>query len=232
MKSILLKADEREVTGKRVKKLRQTGKLPVGVYGKEVKSLSLSVDTKEFLKVHDKVGETGLVELEFGSKKLPTLIADVQWHPLTRLPLHVQFHAVNLTEKIKAKVPVELLGESPAVQNKIGLLLQTLMEVEVEALPVDLPEKLTIDVSRLTEIDQQITVGELKISSNIELLTPKEEIIVKVAPAVSAEVKKEAEEEAAKKAAAATATPAEGTQPTITETPVKEETKGEEKKKE
>lgn len=231
MKSILLKADEREVAGKRVKKLRQTGKLPVGVYGKDSKSLSLSVDTKEFLKVYDQAGETGLVELQFASKKLPTLIADVQWHPLTRLPLHAQFHAVNLTEKIKANVPVELVGESPAVQNKIGLLLQTLMEVEVEALPADLPEKLTIDVSGLTEVDQQITVGELKIPSGVELLTSKEEIIVKVAPAVSAQAKKEAEEEAAKKAAAATAAaPVEGTPTPTTETPVKEETKTEEKK--
>lgn len=226
MKSILLKADEREVTGKKVKKLRQTGKLPVGVYGKDVKSLSLLVDTKEFLQVYHQAGETGLVELEFASKKLPTLIADVQWHPLTRLPLHAQFHAVNLTEKIKANVPVELIGESPAVQNKIGLLLQTLMEVEVEALPVDLPEKISLDVSSLTDIDQQFTVKDLTAPKGVEILTGKEEIIVKVAPAVSAEAKKEAEEEAAKKAAAA---PAEGAPAPTAETP-KEEIKTEEKK--
>jgi len=230
MKSILLKADAREVTGKRVKKLRKNGLLPVGVYGKDVKSLSLAVDLKEFLKVYHQAGETGLVELDFASKKLPTLIADVQFHPLTRLPLHAQFHAVNLTEKIKANVPVELTGESPAVQNKIGLLLQALAEVEVEALPTDLPDKLSVEVSNLTEVDQQIAVGELKIPNGVELLTPKEEVIVKVVPAVSAQAKKEAEEEAAKKAAAATAAaaPTEGTPGTATpaaETPVKEEVK-------
>lgn len=231
MKSILLKTDTREVTGKKVKKLRQGGLLPVGVYGKDVKSLSLAVDLKEFLKVYHQAGETGLVELEFGSKKLPTLIADVQFHPLTRLPLHAQFHAVNLTEKIKANVPVELMGESPAVQNKIGLLLQALNEVEVEALPVDLPEKISLDVSSLTDIDQQFTVKDLTIPKGVEILTGKEEIIVKVVSAVSAEAKKEAEEEAAKKAAAATAaaTPAEDMQPPTTETLVKEEIKIEEK---
>lgn len=234
MKSILLKADPREVTGKKVKKLRQGGLLPVGVYGKDVKSLSLAVDLKEFLKVYHQAGETGLVELQFADKKLPTLIADVQFHPLTRLPLHVQFHAVNLTEKIKANVPVELIGESPAVQNKIGLLLQALAEVEVEALPTDLPEKISLEVSSLTEIDQQFAVKDLTAPKGVEILTEKEEVIVKVVPAVSAEAKKEAEEEAAKKAAAATtaATPAEGAPTPAAETPVKEEAKTEEKKKE
>lgn len=202
MQAITLEAKKREVTGKKVKKLRKEGLLPATVYGKDIKSVSLSVPVKEFLRVYDKVGETGLVELKFDGKSQPTLISSVQIHPVTRLPLHGEFHAVKLTERIKANVPVELVGESPAVQNNIGVLLQTVNEIEVEALPTDLPEKVEIDVAGLAEIDQQVTVGQLKIPSGVEVLTLAEEIVVKVAPAISEETKKEMEAEAATKAAA------------------------------
>ena len=225
MKAIPLTAEIRNVTGKKVKKLRQAGKLPVTVYGKDVKSESLTVDTKEFLKVYDQAGETGLVDLKYGKESKPTLITDVQIHALSRLPLHVQFHAVKLTEKIKANVPLELIGESPKVVSGEGLLLQTLNEVEVEALPTDLPEKITLDVTALTEIGQQITVAELPKISGVEILTDHTEVVVKLDAAISEEAKKEAEAATAK-AAEAAATPTEGA---ATEAP-KVETPKEEKK--
>ena len=162
MKAISLDAVKREITGKKVRVLRKEGLIPVGVYGKDVKSLSLSVKANEFEKVYSKVGETGLVDLKFEGKSLAVLVKNVQIHPLSRQILHAELHAVKLTEKIKAKVPVQLVGESPAVQNNLGVLLQTLNEVEVEALPTDLPEKIEVDVSALTEIDQQVTVADLR----------------------------------------------------------------------
>lgn len=199
MKMTVLNASTREVTGKKVKKLRREGLIPVSVYGKEVKSMALSVSLKEFMTVYSKVGETGLVELKFEGKAQPTLVANVQIHPVTRAPLHVEFRAVKLTEKIKAKVPVELVGESPAVVNNIGVLLSTLSEIEVEALPADLPDKVEVDVTSLLEVNQQVTVGELSLPKSVEVLTSKEEIVVKVASAVSEETQKElAAEEAAK----------------------------------
>lgn len=212
MQAISLKAQLREVTGKKVRKLRKEGLLPVGVYGKDVKSVALSVGTSDFMKVYEKAGETGLVELKYDSTTLPVLIANVQIHSVTRLPLHAEMHAVKLTEKIKANVPVELLGESPAVASGAGVLLQTLSEVEVEALPAELPEKIEVDVTTLTEIGLAVTVGQLKIPKGVEVLSPAEEVVVKVASAVSEETKKELEaEEAAKVAAAeASATPVEG----------------------
>lgn len=202
MKSTVLEAKIREVTGKKVKKLRKDGLLPVSVYGKSVKSQALSVPLKDFVLVYGKVGETGLVELKFDGKSAHTLVAHVQTHPLTRSPLHVEFRAVNLKEKIKANVPLELIGESPAVANNVGVLLQTLNEVEVEALPTDLPEKIEVDVNSLDEVDKQVTVGGLKVPEGVEIVTAKEEIVVKVAPAVSEETKKELEAAEAAKAAA------------------------------
>lgn len=214
MKSITLNAQIREVTGKKVKILRKEGVLPATVFGHNVKSVSLGVNSKDFYKVFKQAGETGLVELKYGSASLHTLIADVQTHPVTREILHIQFHAVSLLEKIKANVPLELVGESPAVANNIGLLLQTLNEVEVEALPTDLPEKIEVSVVSLSDISQQITVSELTAIKGVEILTGPEEVVVKVAPLISEEAKKEAEEEAAKAAAAAAATPtAEGATP-------------------
>lgn len=229
MQALTLAAQERKVVGKKVKKLRKEGLLPVSVYGKDVKSVALSVKLPEFMKVYAKAGETGLVELKYDGGSHHTLVSNVQIHPVSRQPLHVEFHAVKLTEKIKAKVPVELVGESPAVANNVGLLLQTVNEVEVESLPTELPEKIEVDVAKLAEIDQQVTVGELAVPKEVAVLTSAEEIVVKVVPAVSEETKKEMEaEEAAKAAAAAEAAaapgaPAEGEAAPATEVPTGEE---------
>lgn len=217
MEAITLLVKKRDITGKQVKKLRFQGLIPASVFGREIKSISISVPQREFLQIYRKVGETGLIELKLDNQSHHTLVSNVQIHPVSRLPLHVEFHAVNLKEKITANVPLELIGESPAVQNNIGLLLQTLNEVEVEALPADLPEKIGIDVSKLANIDEQITVGELAIPQGVTLITPSEEIVVKVASAVSEETKKELEAEEAAKAAAAAeagAAPAESSTPT------------------
>lgn len=234
MQAIRLNAQIREITGKKVKKLRKEGILPVTVYGKDVKSAALSVPMKEFMEAYGQAGETGLVELKFDGKSEHTLIANVQVHPVTRQPLHAQFHAVKLTEKIKANVPVELVGESPAVANNIGVLLQTVKEIEVEALPTELPEKIEVDVAGLAEIDQQVTVGELKVPAKVTVLTAAEDVVVKVAPAISEETKKELEaEEATKAAAEAEAAAAEGAPVTTGEAaPTGETAPAEEKKPE
>ncbi len=232
MKAIQLMAKVREITGKKVKKLRKEGILPVSVYGKDVKSVALSVPLAEFMKVYDQVGETGLIELRFGDKTEHVLVSNVQIHPMTRLALHAELHAVKLTEKIKANVPVELVGESPAVTNGVGLLLQPVKEVEVEALPTDLPEKIEVDVTGLTAVDQQVTVAELAVPKGVEMLTAGEEVVIKVASAVSEETAKEmAAEEAAKTAAAAETAPAtEGAAPVAEGETKPEEAPKEEKK--
>lgn len=201
MSPLSLAAKTRDITGRKVKKLRHEGFLPATLYGKALKSQNLSIALKEFAKVYRQAGQTGLVELKFDHQSQHTLIAHVQIHPVTRQFLHAEFHAVKLTEKIKTNVPVELVGESPAVQNNTGVLLQTLSEVEVEALPANLPEKLTVDIAKLSQVGQQVIVGDLDRPKGVEILTKAEEIVVKVAPAISQETKKELEAEQAAKAA-------------------------------
>jgi large subunit ribosomal protein L25 len=184
MEKATLKAQIRTVAGKKVKDLRRQGLLPANLFGKKIKSLSLQVPLKEFWAVYRRVGETGLVELKVGSETYHTLISRLQIHPLTRQPLHAEFHAVSLTEKIKARVPVVLIGESPAVRDGLGDLLQTLNEVEVEALPTDLPEKIEVEVAGLTAVDQQLTVADTPPLKGVEILTDKGEVVAKIAKIV------------------------------------------------
>ncbi|MBL7150452.1 50S ribosomal protein L25 [Candidatus Microgenomates bacterium] len=197
-----LKVEKRKVFGRKVKKLRGEGILPANIYGKKVKSQAIQVDLKEFEKVYKETGETGIVDLVLEQGKArPVLIHDLQIHPVTDQFLHVDFHQVVLTEKVKADIPVELVGESPAVQEKKGILLTTLDEIEVEALPADLPDKIEIDVSKLTEVDQEIRAGELKLTTKATLLTDPNLIICKIGPLVT----KKAEELVKKEEAAAEA---------------------------
>jgi len=202
MKKTSIKAKTREIIGRKVKKLRKEGEIPANLYGKKIKSISLQVKSDEFKKVWAEVGESGLLEVEVGEKTHPVLIHNVQVHPVSGEFLHVDFHEVSLTEKTTAMVPVELTGESPAVKQSLGVLLQTMSELEVEALPADLPESLVVDISGLAEVENQITVGEIKIDSKIKLLADPSEVVVKigalqkeevVAPPVTEEVPIEGE---------------------------------------
>jgi len=219
---ITLKVERREILGKKVKKLRREGILPASIYGKNVKSLAVQLYLKDFLPVYKKVGETGIIELNLVGEEKPrhVLIHNVQMDPVSDNPLHVDFRQVLLTERITASIPVELVGESPAVAQKLGVLIQTLSEVEVEALPTDLPEQFTVDVSNLKEVDQAITVGDLKPPAGVKILTPEKEILVKINPPTKEEVPPSPAEEAP-----AAGAPAE-------EKPTEEKSAGEEKRTE
>ena len=178
---IKLTVEKRKITGRKVKALRREGILPANIYGKKEKSLSVQLEAKSFLPVFKEVGETGLIELKVADEKeaRPVLIHNVQFHPVDEIPLHVDFYQVDLKEKVTTKVPVELIGESPAVKDKIGILIQPLSEVEVEALPADLPEKIEVDISVLDEVGKTVTVADLKLGDKIEIKTHKDQVIVK-----------------------------------------------------
>lgn len=208
-------AEERIVLGKKVKNLRKDGLLPGHVFGKGLETEHVSVDGKTFLKIFKEAGETGLIDLKIGAEKVrPVLIRGVQYDPLSDLPVHIDFYQVNLSEKVKVPVPIELIGEEPEkVHLGEAIVLQTVSEVEVEALPSDLVENIEVDRGLLKEIDDAVTVGQLNYDrEKLTILADPEEIVVKLAPAVSAEMEKLLEEEAAEQVAAAAeeAAPAEG----------------------
>ncbi len=196
---------KRELLGKKIKKLRKEGILPANIYGKDIKSQAVQLPLKEFEVIFKEVGKTGLLDVMVDGTARPALIHNVQVHPVTGLPLHIDFYQVNLKEKITTMVPVVITGEAKAVTDKIGLLMTPATEVEVEALPEDLPENIEVNVEPLAAIDEQITVGDLKLPTGVTILTDAEQVLVKVAELVS----KEAEELAAQVAAEAEAAAAE-----------------------
>lgn len=211
MKKHTLEVSKRTNIGRKVKNLRKTGQLPATIYGKNIPSVSVTIPAKAFEVVYGQAGETGLVQLTLDGQVRPTLIHTVQKNPLNDQILHVEFHQVDLKEKVHAKVPVEFVGEAAAVTGKTGVLLTILDEIEVEALPTDLPEKLTLDVSALAEVDQELKVTDIQVPKGVEVLTDSTLSVVKVGSLVSREAEAEAAAEAAAAAAAAAeAAPAEG----------------------
>lgn len=229
MKSTKLSVEKRTTFGEKVKNLRKAGIVPATIYGKAVESVSIQVPLKEFEKVYKEAGETGLVELTLGSEKpRHTLIKNVQLEPRESVVLHVDFYQVNLSEKIKAMVPVEAIGEPKAVLDKVGVLLTPLAEVEVESLPTDLPEKIEVNVEHLAVVDDAVKVADIKIPTGVAILTDPEQILFKVGSLITKEAEAEAKAEEA--AAAATEAAAEGATPAEGEAAPAEGEKPEEKK--
>ena len=182
-------AEKRKTLGRKVKKLRREGILPANLYGKKIKSQSLQISLKDFQKIYQETGETGLLDLKVDSETRPVLIHNVQLHPVTGEPLHADFRQVSLTEKTVATVPIEISGESPAVEQGIGVLIQPISEIEVEALPQDLPEHLVVDISKLAQVNDQVTVSDIQIDKKkVEIKAELSEIVVKVGPLEKEEV--------------------------------------------
>ena len=210
MKHAKLKVEKRKVLGKHVKKLRRSGIIPANVYGKKIKSESLQVEAKEFDTVYKEVGETGLVDIEVDSKNTPVLIQNVQ-KDFRGNVLHADFYQVDLTQKVKATVPLEIIGEPKAVTDKLGILMNIVSEVEVEALPENLPENIEVNVEQLANINDQIVVSDLKTPEGVEILTDAGQVVSKIGELITKEAAEQAAaEEAASEAASAESGAAEG----------------------
>lgn len=213
MDRIPLKAEERIILGKQVKKLRQQGFVPAHVFGNKIETEHVAVKASEFAKVYNQAGESGLIDLKIGSDKIrPVLVRDVQVDPVRGATLHVDFYQVNLLEKVSVWVPIEITGEEPeVVHSGEAIVIQPMNEVEVEALPAELPEKFVVDISKLKQIDDSITVAEMVVPEGVTVLADPEAVVAKLDNAVSEEAQKLMEEEAAEQeAAAAEAAPEEG----------------------
>ncbi|MBM4402137.1 MAG: 50S ribosomal protein L25 [Candidatus Cloacimonetes bacterium] len=191
----ILPAEKRKILGRKVKKLRGEGILPANIYGKNIASTAVQVGVKEFEKFFSEVGETEVIDLQVGKEKekRPVLIRDVQVDPVTDNPLHVDFMQVVLTEKVEAAVPIVFVGEAPAVKEGRGILLELINELEVEALPTDLPSKIEVDISKLKDVGEGVSVEELKLPKKVEVKTEKEELVCKIeAPETPVEAPPEA----------------------------------------
>jgi len=181
--NLKIKATKRKELGRKVKKLREKDLLPGNIYGKKVKSESITIELKEFKTIFKEAGETNIVNVALDGKNRPTLIHNVQTDPVTDIPLHVDFLQVDLKQKVTAQIPVEIVGESPAEKQGVGTVVQHADEIEVEALPAELPENFVIDASKLENVDDQVQIKDLSIDkSKVEVKDDLEKVIAKVEP--------------------------------------------------
>lgn len=152
-----------------VKKL-QKSELAGNIYGLSKESTAVKLDRNGFRKLYQEVGDTGLIYLQVDDQKskVPVLIDDVQYHPATSEVVHVVFRRVNLQEAITTAVQIELVGESDIPGTNV---IQVLNELEVSALPTDLPESIEVDISELREVGDSITIADLKYDkSKVEIV--------------------------------------------------------------
>jgi large subunit ribosomal protein L25 len=175
-----LKAKTREIFGKKANEMRNQGLIPAELYGHGVSNRHLSLSAKDFSKVYKEAGESVVVNLDLDGEKLPVLIHEVSSDPVKNHVLHVDFYQVNMKEKTTTSVPLEFIGVSPAVKEKKGVLVKAMQEMEVEALPANLPSKIEVDISAINEIGESIYVKDLKAIDGVEFLAEGESVVATV----------------------------------------------------
>jgi len=213
MEREVIEAVRRSVIGKQVKALRREGKIPAILYGSTIEPTPVLMDLKSASNTLNRLPGSALVDINLEGEKLVSLVREKQRNALTGMITHVDFQIVSMKEKIRTEVSVEIRGEAPAVKNFNGILVQNVDELEVEALPGDLPERIMVDVSGLTNIGQSVLLRDIALPEKVTVLedpdlvlvvvtAPEAEEVVEVAevlgeePEVIEKGKKEEEEEA------------------------------------
>lgn len=210
-----LEVKKRDAFGEKTKSLLTQGLIPAEIYGHGFENIHASVPAKEFNKIFKEAGESTLVTLSVEGKMFPVLIHEVAKDTLGDAVVHVDFYRVQMDKKIRTQVSVHFVGEAPAVKEKGGVFIKSIDELEVEALPSDLPHVLDIDLSGLTEIHQGLHVKDIKVPQGVKILADPEMGVASVGEKQKEEVIEETptpQEEAAAPAAEGeitTALPAE-----------------------
>jgi large subunit ribosomal protein L25 len=194
MDEIVFEANHREVIGKKVKVLRRDGVLPAVVYGHNIEPISISLDYRDASKILDSISPSALVVLDIDGEKHYTLVRDKQRNPVRRSIIHVDFQAVSLTETVRADVNINLIGEAPAIETYLGVLVPSLEQLSIECLATNLPDKLEVDISGLTEIGDSILVRDLTAPEGVDILNDPEDVVVVVIAQAAEEVEEEEEE--------------------------------------
>jgi len=194
MDKIVLEASKRDVIGKKVKNLRLEGKIPAVIYGHKFKDTPIVLDAHSTTLALKNVSESTILIIKLDGKEHSALVRDRQIDFIKGNILHLDFQVVSLTEKLRTNVHIELIGESPAVEEFNAMIVNGITDIEVEALPQDLPEGINVDISILDEIGKAIYVKDLPAIDKVEFLTDPEELVA-IASAVKEEVIEEPEEE-------------------------------------
>ena len=180
--AIKLALDPRDILGKKVKQLRKTGTIPVHLYGPGLESRPLQCDQSLLIRALSQAGGTTPISITVPgeSGEQLTFAREIQWDPVRGNILHVDFLAVQANQPISAQVPISLVGDSPGAHEAGGTVIQQLREVTVEALPLEIPSTIEVDVSRLTDPNGTIRAGEIELGANVTLVTDSEEVVARI----------------------------------------------------
>jgi len=190
---LTLKAKIRKDLGKKVKALRKQGILPAVLYGPETKNLTIEIDFKEFENVYKEAGESSLILLQVDNDKFSVLIHEVKKDPLTGKPIHADFYQPILTEEVEATVLIVFEGEALAIKELGGTLVREISEIEVKALPKDLPHEIKVNISGLKTFDDEILVKDLKLPQGVIVQRDKNEIVALVIAPETEKIEEELE---------------------------------------
>lgn len=201
MDELVLKAEKRDVLGKKTRFLRRRGITPAHVIGHNLESRSIQCDTAELQRIITHAGATRLITLKIAGDRSShnVFVKEVQQDPLQKQLLHVDFYQVRKDEKMQVVVPVVLNGEPPALKFSGRFLTHGLTELTIDCLPENVPPQIDVDISILEEVDQAIFVKDLPLDPGIHVHADPEQLVVKISEAF---VKTEEEEAAAEAAEA------------------------------
>ena len=184
MSILKLKVENRIITGKKVKKMRREGNIPVHMYGNNEPSKNLSIEKKIIDSLLTTTGQNVAISLEVNgeSGENVCLIRDVQRHPVTEEILHVDFLKVDLNKKIQVNIPIAITGTAAAVWQLGGTLLQSLQSISVQILPMNIPEKFELDISSLETFEESLFVKDVQINDDIDVNDDVERLVARVMP--------------------------------------------------
>lgn len=188
-----LQTKPREIK-KNLKQIRDTGDLPAVFYGEGKDSTAITVNEREFQKIWKQAGESTAIKLSTKEGDIDVLIQDVQVDPVRDQPIHADFLVVDVNKPVRAQVPLEFIGEAPAVKNGLGTLVKVMHEIEIEAKPKDLPHEIEIDVSKLKTLEDQILVQSVTLPPAVTSITKEEEVVAMISPIREEEVEEVAPE--------------------------------------
>lgn len=159
--------------------LRDKGFLPAVLYGPKIKNFSLKIDKKEFENVFKEAGESSLINLEIEDKrdKFLVLVHDFQKDPIKDDFTHIDFYQPALDEETEVTIPLIFIGEAPAVKDLAGTLVKNMQELEVRALPQDLPHQIEIKVEKLKTFDDEILIKDLEVPEKVKIVKNPNEVV-------------------------------------------------------
>ncbi|HLF71016.1 MAG TPA: 50S ribosomal protein L25, partial [Dehalococcoidia bacterium] len=178
-----LPVEPREVTGKKVAALRRSGVLPANIYGRGLDSVSVQVGIDEMNRTLHAATVNEVIDVKIAgeSETRPVVIHRIQRHPLSGLPLHADLFQVSLREKMRADVPLVVVGRSEAIETFSGVLVHSLETLHIEALPLDIPTHIEVDITGIDELEMSVHVRDLPIPGNVTVLNDGDLVVVKVA---------------------------------------------------